>query len=89
MINKPADPSNIPLNIPGENDITENSGDLIDTPEDEKQMEEKEVIFDLPDVEDIPGQENIIPPKMNFFEDTTIASDDEEGTKLFDDMSQV
>jgi len=57
--------------------------DLPDSPHDEERMKIEEVILDLPDVEDIPGQENIVPPKMNLFADTTISSDDEEGRSVF------
>ena len=59
--------------------------DLTDSPKDEKAMEDEEVILDLPDVADIPGQENIVPPKMNMFADETISSDGEEGTAVFDE----
>jgi hypothetical protein len=60
-------------------------GDLQDSPHDEERMQPEEVILDLPDVSDIPGQENILPPNMESFADTTISSDDEEGVGLFDD----
>ena len=43
----------------------------------------KEIIIDLPDVEDIPGQENIKPPKIREMIDTTISSADEEGDNIF------
>ena len=59
--------------------------DLTDSPKDEKAMEDEEVVLDLPDVADIPGQENIVPPKMNMFADKTISSDGEEGTAVFDE----
>ncbi len=59
--------------------------DLRDSPRDVEQMQEEEVTLDLPDVADIPGQENIIPPKMGMFADTTISSDGEEGTEVFDE----
>jgi hypothetical protein len=61
------------------------SSDLPDNPHDEERMQPEEVIFDLPDVKDIPGQENIIPPRMDSFADTTISSDDEEGAGIFGD----
>lgn len=64
---------------------SENVSDLSDSPQDEKVMEEEEVILDLPDVSDIPGQENIVPPKMGMFADTTISSDGEEGADVFDE----
>jgi hypothetical protein len=65
---------------------TENiNHDLPDSKHDAERMEAEEVILDLPDVEDIPGQENIVPPKMEYFSDTTISSDDEEGLSVFGD----
>lgn len=68
---------------------TTNNNDLTDSPRDKKRMEVEEVSLDLPDVEDIPGQKNIVPPKMSGFTDTTIASDDEEGIGVFGDDDQV
>lgn len=65
-----------------------NETDLPDSAEDQKAMEEEETIIDLPDVADIPGQENIVPPKMGMFVDTTISSDGEEGTELFDESNE-
>lgn len=62
-----------------------NVTDLPDSLQDEKAMEEEEIIFDLPEVKDIPGQENIVPPKMGMFTDTTISSDGEEGKEIFDE----
>ncbi|MEJ7626813.1 MAG: hypothetical protein WKF35_08120 [Ferruginibacter sp.] len=61
------------------------NADLPDSPHDQERLQVEEVIFDLPDVSDIPGQENIVPPKMNMFADTTISSDDEEGISVFGD----
>ena len=43
----------------------------------------------LPDVEDIPGQENIKPPHLKQFEDTTISSADEEGDEIWDNAELV
>ncbi len=59
--------------------------DLPDTEKDERSLDEQMVTLDLPDVEDIPGQEHIKQPHFGEFADTTIASDDEEGVGLFDD----
>jgi hypothetical protein len=59
--------------------------DIHDSPEDEEKMKTETVIIDLPDVSDIPGQENIVVPVMGEMADTTISSDDEEGLGLFDD----
>ena len=41
--------------------------------------------MDLPDVEDIPGQEHVQAPRLGELADTTIASADEEGDDVFDD----
>lgn len=59
--------------------------DIHDSPEDEEKMKTEAVTIDLPDVSDIPGQENIVVPNMSEMHDTTISSDDEEGVGLFDD----
>ena len=60
-------------------------GDLHDSPQDEERMKPKIVVLDLPDVADIPGQENITVPNILSMQDTTISSDDEEGAGIFDD----
>lgn len=59
--------------------------DIHDSPEDEEKMKNETVVIDLPDVSDIPGQENIVLPVMNEMADTTVSSDDEEGLGVFDD----
>jgi hypothetical protein len=59
--------------------------DIHDSPKDEEKMKPETFIIDLPDVSDIPGQENIVVPNINIMQDTTISSDDEEGVGLFDD----
>ncbi|NML21057.1 hypothetical protein HHL16_09245 [Pseudoflavitalea sp. G-6-1-2] len=41
--------------------------------------------IELPDVEDIPGQEHIRPPKLREFNDVTASSAGEEGSGIFDD----
>jgi len=61
------------------------SQDLPDSVHDEERMQPEEVILDLPDVKDIPGQEHIVAPPLGALADTTISSDDEEGKGLFDD----
>ncbi|HVF82110.1 MAG TPA: hypothetical protein VM884_09260 [Flavisolibacter sp.] len=73
-----------------ERDITGNNGerkssvpnDLPDNPRDMKELEAEEVIMELPDVKDIPGQEFIQVPQIGEMADTTIASDDEEGVNI-------
>jgi hypothetical protein len=59
--------------------------DLPDNEHDEARMQAEEVILDLPDVSDIPGQESIHVPPLGILADTTISSDDEEGVGLFGD----
>lgn len=59
--------------------------DLPDSPADQEKLKPEETIINLPDVSDIPGQENITVPQMGAFSDTTASSDDEEGTRIFGD----
>jgi hypothetical protein len=67
------------------NNKTSRNQDLSDNQHDEDRMQPESVTFDLPDVKDIPGQENIVVPPLGELADTTISSDDEEGVGLFDD----
>ncbi|MCW3087341.1 MAG: hypothetical protein JWQ78_727 [Sediminibacterium sp.] len=64
---------------------TNSRQDLADSARDRKRMQPEETTIDLPDVEDIPGQEHIHVPKMKEFHDTTISSDDEEGKRIFEE----
>jgi hypothetical protein len=59
-------------------------GDLPDSPEDSEKLKPEETTIDLPDVKDIPGQEFIHVPAIGEMADTTPASDDEEGKRIFD-----
>jgi hypothetical protein len=59
--------------------------DLHDSEDDKRHLQPEEMILDLPDVKDIPGQENIKPPKFREMADTTASSSDEEGDEIFDD----
>jgi hypothetical protein len=78
------DPSNnSDVNVTRQNKLM--ADDIHDSPEDEEKMKSETVIIDLPDVSDIPGQENIVVPVFGEMADTTISSDDEEGLGLFDD----
>jgi hypothetical protein len=58
--------------------------DLPDNERDEKELKSEETTIDLPDVKDIPGQEFVHNPSLDALGDTTIASDGEEGTRIFD-----
>lgn len=59
--------------------------DIKDSPEDEEKLKNEEVIIELPDVKDIPGQEFFHPAPLGMLADTTISSADEEGEGLFPD----
>ena len=61
------------------------SKDLQDSVQDQKEMQPEIVIMDLPDVEDIPGQENIKPAPLGEMADITASSADEEGDDIFGD----
>ena len=60
------------------------SQDLADNQHDLDRMKPETVTLDLPDVSDIPGQENITVPPLGALADTTISSDDEEGVGILD-----
>jgi hypothetical protein len=59
--------------------------DLQDSEKDRRKLQPDEAILELPDVEDIPGQENIKPPILKEMQDATISSADEEGSAIFAD----
>jgi len=48
---------------------------------------DKTTTIDMPEVKDIPGQENIRPPRIREMEDTTVSSDDEEGKGVIDELN--
>ena len=56
--------------------------DIKDSKRDEEKLKQDKATLDLPDVKDIPGQENITVPDFKEMADTTISSDDEEGTDI-------
>ncbi len=66
-----------------DNSIT-NSEDLTDSPKDRELLKSETAIIDLPEVKDIPGQENIVPMPLGELADVTISSDDEEGVGVLD-----
>ncbi len=74
--------------IPGQHGDTlssaKNVSDLVDSERDRERLQHEETTIDLPDVSDIPGQENITVAPLGELADTTISSDDEEGASLFD-----
>ena len=59
--------------------------DLPDNEADRKKLQPDETTIDLPDVSDIPGQENITVPPLGELADTTISSADEEGEGIFEE----
>jgi antitoxin component HigA of HigAB toxin-antitoxin module len=62
--------------------------DLKDSAKDAAKMKPETVTIDLPDVSDIPGQENMTPVPLGELADATIASADEEADDLFDDAEE-
>src|SRR5215218_6174369 len=84
--------NNKPDTNAGERDLNNNRlegrssapGDLPDSAKDREALQNEETFIDLPDVKDIPGQEFVNAPPLGALGDTTIASDDEEGTSVFD-----
>lgn len=74
--------------IPGQHGDTlsapKNVSDLTDSPRDQERLQHEETTIDLPDVEDIPGQENVTVQPLGEMADTTISSADEEGAGVLD-----
>lgn len=62
-----------------------NLGDLPDSAKDAARIKPETTTIDLPDVEDIPGQEHVIPLSLGEMGDVTASSADEEGDVLCDD----
>lgn len=65
--------------------MAKKNSDIKDSNRDKKRLKQDETTMDLPDVKDIPGQENVIPPNIKEMADTTISSDDEEGLGVLND----
>jgi hypothetical protein len=63
--------------------------DISDNTRDEKRMQPEEVNMELPEVKDIPGQENVEPPPLGELADTTASSDDEEGKGVLDEVNDA
>lgn len=59
--------------------------DLPETYDDKKHLQPDEGTLDLPDVDDIPGQEHVRPLPSGEMADTTISSADEEAEDLLND----
>ncbi len=52
-----------------------------------KNNKKNETTIDMPEVKDIPGQENIRPPRIREMEDSTASSDGEEGLGIVDELN--
>ena len=63
---------------PDETGKMDRSEDLTDSPRDRERLASDEAVLDLPELSDIPGQENISVPPLGELGDTTASSDDEE-----------
>lgn len=59
--------------------------DQIDSPHDREELLEKAASIDIPDVHEIPGQEDFTPAPFGEVADTTIASADEEDDSSFNE----
>ena len=57
----------------------------IDSKKDKAEMEPESFSINIPDVNEIPGQENITPLPLGEMAGTTISSADEEGEAVFED----
>ncbi|RXK80536.1 hypothetical protein [Filimonas effusa] len=61
-----------------------NQRDIKDSEKDQKKMEPEMSYLDLPEVKDIPGQENVRPAPLGGIGDMTASSADEEGKRVLD-----
>lgn len=68
-----------------ENTKNNRLSNLVDSPEDQEKMKKEITEINLPDVNDIPGQEDFVPAPLGEMADTTTASADEEGEDVFND----
>lgn len=62
------------------------NSDLKDSPRDEERLRGDKGTIDMPEVKDIPGQENVRVPSMGAMSDTTASSADEEGEGVLDEL---
>jgi hypothetical protein len=61
--------------------------DLPDSKEDQEKLKPEIITMDMPEVQDIPGQENIRVPDMKEMQDVTISSADEEAEELLSEIN--
>ena len=62
--------------------------DLPDSQRDSDRLRPEETTINLPEVSDIPGQENVSAAPLGELADTTSSSDDEEGRNIFNDEDE-
>ena len=74
-----------PSNLESQKGNASRNPDLSDSPHDQERLKPDEATIELPDVSEIPGQENIHVPPLGELADVTISSDDEEGIGVFTD----
>jgi hypothetical protein len=65
------------------------SGDLTDPPKDQEKLKPETAQIEIPEVKDIPGQENISPIPLKGLSDITPSSDDEEGAGVVDKLNAL
>jgi hypothetical protein len=78
----PDDPNQASVNNPSTqapHRLSDAPDDLTDSSSDRERLREEITYIDLPEVKDIPGQENITVAPLGELADVTISSDDEEG----------
>lgn len=61
--------------------------DIQDSKRDQERMQPETVIINMPEVSDIPGQEDVEPLPPGTKRVPTVASDDEEGAGILDDLN--
>ncbi|MBP1652674.1 MAG: hypothetical protein H6Q26_2831 [Bacteroidetes bacterium] len=66
---------------------TKTTNDIQDSKHDQDRMKPETTIIDMPEVNDIPGQENVEPLLPDAGHVSTPASDDEEGYGVLDDLN--
>lgn len=59
--------------------------DQVDSPHDREELEKETVDITIPDVHEIPGQEDFVPAPLGELSDNTISSADEEGEDIFEE----
>src|SRR3954454_23913636 len=65
------------------NPTPDRSSDVHDSPRDEERLKSETAYIELPDVNDIPGQEFVHVPGLGELADTTASSEDEEADYLW------